>query len=355
MKVGLLELSQSFMDYGSVGAKFYGYPYYLYQNMKTNDLGIDVEKIGIYKNKILGKGLSIFFGSMFKNVGGYDIIHNLDLNPFYPAKKGNAATVTTAHDFQFVLRPELSKDVTGELKGRIWLNLVTKMGLKSTLDSDYIIAVSTLTKNDAVALGYPRNRIFVVNHGLSEDFIRDNPHKKGKNKKIVVGYLGAMRVRKNPKMLLDAFGHIEGNKFELQMWGKLGYERDRLLSYASMDRRIQFKGFAPEDRLASIYDSFDVFVYPSLYEGFGIPILEAQARGLPVVIYKGGNIPKEVRRYCFEAKSTEHMAQIIEELGVNGYNERESKRATDYARGFTWERCAEATMRAYQTIQEQNT
>jgi len=52
-------------------------------------------------------------------------------------------------------------------------------------------------------------------------------------------------------------------------------------------------------------------MFPSLYDSFGLPILEVQARGLPVMIYKYGKILKGVRKYCFEAESPEHMAQII--------------------------------------------
>ena len=100
----------------------------------------------------------------------------------------------------------------------------------------------------------------------------------------------------------------------------------------------------------SIYDSFDAFVFPSYYEGFGIPIIEAQSRGLPVIIYKYGKIPKEVRKYCFEAENSEHMAQIIEDLKENGYNEKLRKKATKYARTFTWEKCARETLEIYKKV-----
>jgi len=93
-------------------------------------------------------------------------------------------------------------------------------------------------------------------------------------------------------------------------------------------------------------------VFPSLYEGFGQPILEAQSRGLPVIIYKYGKIPKEVRRYCFEAESPEHMAQIIENLKENGYNEKEQKKAMEYARSFTWEKTAKETLEVYKKVLE---
>ena len=69
-----------------------------------------------------------------------------------------------------------------------------------------------------------------------------------------------------------------------------------------------------------------------------------------MIIYKYGKIPKEVRRYCFEAESPEHMAQIIEELKENGYNEKERKKAIEYARSFTWEKTAKETLEAYEKV-----
>ena len=81
-----------------------------------------------------------------------------------------------------------------------------------------------------------------------------------------------------------------------------------------------------------------------------MPIIEAQARGLPVIIYKNGQISKEVRKYCFDAESPEHMAQLIENFKENGYNEKLKKKATEYARSFTWEKCARETLGVYEKI-----
>jgi len=125
-----------------------------------------------------------------------------------------------------------------------------------------------------------------------------------------------------------------------------------MLKEIKQNERIKFMGFAPEEKIVDIYDSFDAFVFPSLYEGFGLPILEAQARGLPVIIYKYAKIPKEVRRYCFEAESPEHMAQIIEQLKENGYDEKERKKAMEYARSFTWEKTAKMTLKVYKKVLE---
>ena len=346
MKVGLIELKTSFLPYNIAGKNFYGYTYYLYENMKKLNKNITAFKIPEARH--LGKGLSILSKTIFMDFSRYDILHNLDLNPFFPVRRGKALTITTAHDFQFVLKPELNEDVTHSVKDKVWLNLITKLGLKSTLSSDYIIAVSTLTKEDAITLGYPKDHIFVVNHGISKAFFKPSPKKQ--NKSFVIGYLGALRTRKNPEFMLKAFKNIKSKQFEMHIYGKLGYNRDRIIEFAKDDKRIKFMGFAPEDKLVSIYDSFDAFVFPSYYEGFGIPIIEAQSRGLPVIIYKYGKITKEVRKYCFEAESPEHMAQIIEHLKENGYNEKLKKKATAYARSFTWERCARETLEVYKKV-----
>lgn len=346
MKVGLIELKNSFLPYNIVGKDFYGYPYYLYKNINKLDKGI--KAIGITKNPYLGKGFSILSKTLLMDLSNYDILHNLDLNPFFPFRKGNSLIITTTHDFQFAINPELNEDVMHSVKDRVWLDIITKLGLKSTLASDYLIAVSTLTKEDAIKLGYPKKQIFVVNHGVSNEFLKLIPKKQ--NKRFIVGYLGALRTRKNPEFMLKAFKKLKSEQFEMHIYGKLGYNRNKIVDIAKDDKRIKFMGFAPENNLIKIYDSFDAFVFPSYYEGFGIPIIEAQSRGLPVIIYKKGKIPNEVRKFCFEAESPEHMAQIIESLNKNGYNETLKKKAIEYARRFTWENCAKRTLEVYKRV-----
>jgi len=93
-----------------------------------------------------------------------------------------------------------------------------------------------------------------------------------------------------------------------------------MLKEIKQNERIKFMDFATEEKIVDIYDSFDVLYPPAYIRVFGPSILEAQPRGLLVVIYKYGKIPKEVRKYCFEAESLEHMAQIIEQLKENGYS-----------------------------------
>jgi glycosyltransferase involved in cell wall biosynthesis len=201
---------------------------------------------------------------------------------------------------------------------------------------------------EAVSLGYPKDRIFIVSHGVDERFLSRTKRRKGGAFKV--GFIGALNVRKNLSMAINAFKRASSSHMQLEIWGRqiLEYENLRLL--ASGDRRIKFMGFAPEGRLVDIYDSFDVFVFPSLYEGFGLPIIEAQARGLPVIIYKHAKIPEEVGRYCFKAEDEDHMSRIITKLCANGYDEKARKRATKYARGYTRRKEALATLQVYKKI-----
>ncbi len=351
MRVGLLGVEGEFSDYKTAGTRFYRYMYYTTRSMKRQckKFGIELETIEPKMLPVIGKGLSILSQTKLMDLSRFDVIHNFDINPFSPLNKGKAVIVTTAHDFQPLIRPDLSTGMNKSLKNHLFNVFVSKRGFKATLHSDYLIAVSTLTRDDAVSLGFPRKKIFVVNHGVDKSFLaKAKPKKKGAV--FNVGYMGAFHPRKNPQFLFKTFNMLHGDDYSIQLWGKLGYDRDELMKMAAGDVRIHFNGFAPDDEFVKIYDSFDVLLFPSFYEGFGIPIIEAQARGVPVVIYKYGKIPAETRKYCIEARNEAHAAEIIQNLKKNGYSEKQRKRAMDYARGFTWEKTAEETLKVYKKI-----
>ncbi len=322
------------------GTQRYGYE--LYSHMQKMD-GVKVEK-RIYNNR-----LQYASHMLYDDYTKADIIHIPNFRLFYPMRRGKAVTLVTAHDFQPLIAPELDMDHDGTPSNRMWFELV-KLGLKRTLTSDYLICNSTLTRQDAISLGYDRNRAFVANHGIDDRFRAAKKSKTGRYEGFKVGYLGGFRARKNVSFAIKAFKEIERPRFAFELWGKKAFEYDYLAGLASGDERISFMGFAPEGRLVKIYDTFDAFVFPSLYEGEGLPILEAQARGLPVVIYERAKIPSEIRRYCFEAESHEQMAQILQRIAVNGYNEKLKERSTRYARSFTWKRLVRETVEVYRKI-----
>ncbi len=348
MKVGLLGIEGHFSkDFG------YGierYMYELYHSMREiENRDFSISKVELKKLPIIGSGLSFDFISRYKNFSEFDILHNLmPLKFSKPKKLRKNVLITTAHDFQPILYPELMFENKPRFKDKLWLDLVINPGLKSILESDYISVNSTQTKEEAIKLGFDKSRIFVINLGIDKRFMQPIKAKKSKNK-FIVGYIGAMRKRKNLEFGIKAANIIKNNDIIFDIWGKKEFEYEYLASI-SKNKNINFGGFAPEKNLINIYNSFGAFIFPSYHEGEGLPILEAQSRGLPVIIYKYGKIPKEVRKYCFEAESPEHMAQIIEDLEENGYNEKLQKEATVYARSFTWEKTAKETLEAYKRV-----
>ncbi len=352
MKVALCGMKGDFVRVSGEGIRRYMYE--LYTNLiNIIDTEDEVDKVESNMNAIFGTLQSGLFKLFRNKFSKYDIIHNLYFEPLYRINNTKSILLHTFHDFQPILAPELNSDKVG-LSNRIWLNEVIIKGLKIGLKSDYAIAVSSLTKEDAIEMGYNKNRIFVVNNGLDDRYTNVQIKKKT-DRRFRVGYLGAFRARKNFGFAFDAFRLIDDKDMLFDVFGDERYQYNLFSEKAKKDKRIRFMGFAPHDRLVDIYDSFDVFVFPSLYEGFGIPIIEAQARGVPVIIYKNGKIPEEVRKYCFEARDSEHMAQIINDIKDKGYNKKKRDEATRYARTFTWKRAARETLEVYREIMKSST
>ena len=211
---------------------------------------------------------------------------------------------------------------------------------------------SSQTLNTIVERFGPIKNIKVVSHGTNDVIIRAKIPKRKHHKKFVIGYIGALMKHKNVIFLLKAAEILKSKaEYKFAIYGT-GIDKNMLLKFKhdnGLDN-VDSNRYLKEDNKLKAYDSFDAFAFPSLYEGLGSPILEAQSRGLPVIIYKYGKIPKEVRKYCFEAESPEHMAQIIENIKENGYNEKLKKKATEYARSFTWEKCARETLEVYKKV-----
>ncbi len=310
----------------------------LEQLNKSNNLGFNIKKISYTGLPLIGEGLSLELKSFFSNFENFDILHNpIGFIPTYNIR--NLKYVVTVHDTQQIY--------PNSLKNKLWKVLVVKRGLNYTLkNADFIITNSSQTKEEVIKLGFNKKKVAITNLGLDKKFIYLKSKQIIKNDKYIIGYLGAFGPNKNIRFILDTAKLLTRNKkIEFNVYGNKAYWYENFETDAA--KNIIFKGFALEEKIIETYDSFDVFVFPSLYEGFGLPILEAQARGLPVIIYKYGKIPKEVRKYCFEAESLEHMAQIIENLKENGYNEKLRKEAMEYARSFTWEKCARETLEVY--------
>ncbi len=311
---------------------------YVLSKSKRNDIkGI------LYTNTIFKKTITDIPASK------YDIIHITNHEIGFAAKilkktGNNAKIITTIHDlsrFESGLHRGLSQKI---------YNKLVQGSIKDAIKySDFILCNSYQTINTVIERFGNIKNIKVVSHGINDAIIKAKMPKRKPHKKFIIGYIGALIKHKNVIFLLKSADILKSKpEYKFVIYGT-GMDKNMLLRFKQDNglENVEFKGYLKENSKLKTYDGFDAFTFPSLYEGLGSPILEAQSRGLPVIIYKYVKIPKEVRKYCFEAKSPEHMIQIIENLKENDYNENLRLKAIKYARSFTWERCAKETIDAY--------
>jgi glycosyltransferase involved in cell wall biosynthesis len=199
-------------------------------------------------------------------------------------------TVVTIHDLSFIRLPDLFRPAN-----RLYLKVLTRL---SAQRARRLIAVSAHTAAETThLLGVSPERIDVVYHGvdpafrpLPADEVAAFRQHQGLPERFVLA-VGTLEPRKNQARLVEAFAHIRDDQVKLVLVGGKGWLHDELFARVEelrLDREVIFPGYVMNDELPMWYNAATVFAYPSLYEGFGMPVLEAQACGTPVLT---SNIP----------------------------------------------------------------
>jgi glycosyltransferase involved in cell wall biosynthesis len=172
-----------------------------------------------------------------------------------------------------------------------------------------------------------------------------------------VGYFGALKKRKNVEFLIRAFAIMQERhrmpECRLIICGE-GPDKDWLMSLArelGVGSLVDFKGEIPEDRITETYNSFTVFGFPSLQEGFGVPILEAQACGVPVLTLEGAMVPHEVTRHAIPCRDEADMAEKMHWLLTDDEaREKVVREGIEYASSFSGAAVSERTLRVYEKV-----
>ena len=286
---------------------------------------------------------------------GYDIVHIANQEIGYVArtlKKLNteAKIVSTIYD---VVRTRAG------FKHGVVHGVYNSMVSRSTRDaveySDAIIfcasSVAKDVKSEFPQLG--KNWKVVYLGQAREQFARTPIPKRKRRGVFNVGYVGALSAVKNMIFMLRAAKALgaKKEKYRFTIYGS-GAKLDELKRYKEANHldNVSFRGFAPEKALLKIYDSFDAFFYPGLDESTSITVFNAQARGLPVVLYKDTRLSKEVTSHSIIAKDEKHAAQILEKLRTKGYAARLRAAEVKYVRGFTWEKAGRETEDVYSSV-----
>jgi len=233
-----------------------------------------------------------------------DLFHGL--NQRLPTERLRR-TVTTFHDL-FVLSGDYS---TPQFRRRF-----ADHARRAAAESDLIIAVSQFTANQVEQLlGVEPSRLRVIHHG-----VRIPPPRSAPREKIVL-HVGAIQKRKNVSRLVQAFESAPSD-WRLILAGSAGFGADEILARiaASPARpRISVLGYVTADALADWYSRAMALAFPSLDEGFGIPILEAMAAGVPVITSNRSALPEVAggAAILINPESTDELAAAISQLATD--------------------------------------
>ena len=267
-----------------------------------------------------------------------DVFHGL--NQRLPHARLRCA-VTTFHDL-FVLTGEYS---TPEFRRRF-----AEQARDAAARSDRIIAVSQFTARQAIdVLGVDPGKVRVVHHG-----VRAAGGTAVAREKVIL-HVGAMQHRKNIARLVDAFERVDGD-WQLVLVGSAGYGAAEIAARIGASRsreRIRVLGYVSRAELANWYARAMIFAFPSLDEGFGMPVLDAMASGVPVIAGNRSALPEVAgdAAWLVDPEDTEELAAAL--VGLTCDPERRadlSRRGLERAAKFTWADAVEKTWQVYREL-----
>jgi glycosyltransferase involved in cell wall biosynthesis len=305
-----------------------------------------------------------FFQTGERLLDDIEVVHYPYFDPFFltlPFGKIHK-TVVTVHDLTPLVFPShFPAGLKGTLKWQM-----QRFNLKNI---DGILTDSKASKRDIVKIvGFPEERVDVAYLAAGEEFkkyeVSNSKYKVLREKynlpEEFVLYVGDVTWNKNLPRLLKA---IQKFPVQLVMAGKslVSKEFDRsnkwnkdlieIQRLAKENNNVHLLGFVPTEDLVSLYNLATVFVFPSVYEGFGLPILEAMQCGCPVIITREGCMPEVGgdAAFYFDGYDTESLASAIKQV----YSSKElQKELTDkglkQAEKFSWRKTAEETLKAYE-------
>jgi glycosyltransferase involved in cell wall biosynthesis len=270
-------------------------------------------------------------------------------------------TLVTIHDLIPLVLPEY--------RGSVWVRLYTSLVASAASQARLVLTDSEASKRDILThLSIPDARVRVVylapapQYGPIEDrSVLDAVSRKYDLPKTFVLWLSAFDVRKNARGLLHAYTWVHsslGKDYPLVMAGRLPAADTRFFPDPKRAARelglkevVRFPGWVDESDKPALYSLATVFAFPSYYEGFGLPILEAMACGTPVVTSNAASLPELAGSAAFQIDphDTRHLGAAIIALCVQEDLHAEMReKGLARAAQFTWEETARQTLAAYQ-------
>jgi len=234
--------------------------------------------------------------------------------------------------------------------------------------ADHIIAISEKTREDCIKyLDIPKQDITVTPLGYSnvyhhmenieevKDYIKNTY-----NLERYILFVGRVEERKNLPPVIKALYELKkaGLKHKLLIIGGMGWKHEEVLreiDRLNLQDEVIFPGYIPEEDLVKFYNAADLFVYPSLYEGFGLPPLEAMACGTPVVTSNTSSLPEVVgdAGIMVDPLDVDALADSMHQVLTDDVlHEKLRNMGIARAREFSWEKTAQKTWQIYEQVME---
>lgn len=278
--------------------------------------------------------------------------------PNYVLKPFNGPTVTTVHDLSHLHFPHFH-----EQHVRHWLE-----GLPESLDrADAIITVSNVVRQELIdMLGVAPGRIHTIYEGVDEDYY---PRNVSECLPVLSDYglvhgqyvllVATLEPRKGVDTLLSAWEQLPlsiRRGCPLALVGSSGWHNDAIMAQIQRlgaDGTVRRLGYVPDAHLPALFAGASVFCYPSVYEGFGLPVLDAMASGVPVICRAGTSMAEFAEGSCVlcESGEPEELATTLSKL-LDSADERRhwGERGRAQAKQFSWQRCAQETAQLYRHL-----
>ena len=246
-------------------------------------------------------------------------------------------------------------------------NPVWKLNVKGLKKAEKIITISEFSKDDiSKYIKYPDEKIEVIPPAVDHNLYYQNRNKKAlkkyriKEDEKVILYVGAEDPRKNIHFLINAFSKLRNRIPQVKLL-KVGMPNDigvrgKLLKHIeslNLQKDVIFTGYVLESELAEIYNAVDLFVFPSLYEGFGMPPLEAMACGTPVITSNTSSLPEVVGDAAITADpyDADRFAEEMYEVLTNeGLRKEMVRKGLERSKIFSWDSSAKKTLKVYKEL-----
>jgi glycosyltransferase involved in cell wall biosynthesis len=250
--------------------------------------------------------------------------------------------VVTIHDLSFERHPELMSR-----RDRF---VFRTMVPRSVRRAARVFAVSEWTKRDLIEhYGVPEAKIVVTPNGVDPLFRPEGSRGGGSPYAL---FVGTLQPRKDPLAALEAVA-LADTDLRLVMVGPdkgLGEEARQTASKLGLNGRVEFAGHVEKERLAELYRGAACLVFPSRYEGFGLPVVEAMASGTPVVATRGGSIPEVAGEAAVLVEPGDPVALAGGIERALAERERLVQAGLERARRFSWAETARQTLDVYREL-----